>query len=247
MVGAFFVFGGNRWYGVGISLFHRRGVGWRCSGSTFLKLSEGFTKLWAVCMGGRRHDRQLLFPVSGHEDAAHGHRLRHLDGYRRPGRRHRGHSGFPGACHCPAAYFRGAAARRYRRAEAHHTSKSRRGSFLCFAFGRLQRNTAAQSRSTTVSAQPATAPGSLRRSTAAYTPPRRPGRAGVDMLGENVGALHTAQVTQNTAAHAGKHTHQQRQEHIAAQAGTDGYRRPVDGEMPRPMESATSSSASQFR
>ena len=70
-------------------------------------------------MGGRGHDRQLLFPVTGHEDAAHGHRLRHLDGYRRPGRRHRGHSDFSGARHRPAAYFRGAAARRYRRAEAH--------------------------------------------------------------------------------------------------------------------------------
>ena len=50
------------------------------------------------------------------------------------------------------------------------------------------------------------------------------------MLGENVGALHTAQVAQNTAAHAGKHTHQQRQEHIAAQPGPDGHRRTVDGE-----------------
>ena len=53
------------------------------------------------------------------------------------------------------------------------------------------------------------------------------------MLGENVGALHTAQVTQNTAAHAGKHTHQQRQEHIAAQPGPDGHRRTVDGEDPQ--------------
>ena len=114
-MGAFFVFGGNR-YGVGIS-FHRR---W--AGGVLVHIPEavrGLYKAVAVGMGGRGHDRQLLFPVTGHEDTAHGHRLRYLDGHRRPGRRHRGHSGLPGACHCPAAYFRGAAARRYGRAEAH--------------------------------------------------------------------------------------------------------------------------------
>ena len=74
-MGAFFVFGGNR-YGVGIS-FHRRRAG-----GVLVYVSEtvrGLYKAVAVGMGGRGHDRQLLFPVTGHEDAAHGHRLRHLD------------------------------------------------------------------------------------------------------------------------------------------------------------------------
>ena len=157
-MGAFFVFGGNR-YGVALSI-HRR---W--AGGVLVYVSEtvrGLHKAVAVGMGGRGHDRQLLFPVTGHEDAAHGHRLRHLDGYRRPGRRHRGHSGFSGARHRPAAHFRGAAARR--------------GLFYVFTLSAgssgIPRHRAAAPPS--AHSLP-TAPGSLRRSTAAYTPPRRPG------------------------------------------------------------------------
>ena len=56
-MGAFFVFGGNR-YGVALSIHRRR------TGGVLVYVSEavrGFYKAVAVGMGGRGHDRQLLF------------------------------------------------------------------------------------------------------------------------------------------------------------------------------------------
>lgn len=105
--------------------------------STFLKLSEGFTRLWPSVWAVVGMVASFFFLSQATKTLPMGTALRYLDGHRRPGRRHRGHSGLPGACHCPAAHFRGAAARRYRRTEAHRITAKKTAFavfFMCLRF-----------------------------------------------------------------------------------------------------------------
>lgn len=86
--------------------------------ATFMKLSEGFTKIGWTALTFAGDGGQLHFACKGDENSAARHGVRHMDGHRRAWLGAGGYNLFQGASELLARFLRPDAAGRHSRTEA---------------------------------------------------------------------------------------------------------------------------------